>query len=129
MLLVGQDVELLAAVDAVAVTDEAELFEHVEGPVDGRWDRRRVDRPTGLDEFGPGDVTPRLRQDLDEDAALGRPAEPAVMQTLADLGPPLESQSSAPSRAARSGSRPSIPNKNTRPITTLKVPAMKPMAT
>ena len=47
-----QDVELLAAVGAVAVAQQAELLEDVERSIDGRGDRPGVDRPAALDELG-----------------------------------------------------------------------------
>ena len=48
-----QDVELLAAVGAVAVAEDAELLEDVERAVDRRGDRVRVELPAALDRARP----------------------------------------------------------------------------
>ena len=82
-----QDVELLAPVGAVAVAQQAELLEDVERPIHGRGDRPGVDRPAALDELGPRHVAIGLRQDLDERPALGRPAQAAGSQPVADVAP------------------------------------------
>src|SRR6476660_1277103 len=52
----GQDVELFATVRAVAVADDPELLEDVEGSIDGRRDGVRVARTTPVDELGTGDM-------------------------------------------------------------------------
>ena len=83
----GQDVELLAAVGAVAVAEQPELLEDVERPVDGRWDRLGVDRAAALDQLGAGHVAVGLRQDLDQRASLRRPAQAARAEPLAHVGP------------------------------------------
>src|ERR1051325_9309100 len=46
------DVKLFAPIGAVAVADEAEPFEDVERPIDGRGDRLRVDLAAPLDQLG-----------------------------------------------------------------------------
>ena len=79
-----QDVELLAPIGAVAVADDAELLEDVERAVDGGGDRARVDRPTALDQLGPGHVAVGRGEDLDEDAPLRRPAQAASAEALRD---------------------------------------------
>jgi len=83
----GQDVELLPPVGAMAVTDDAEILEHVEGPIDGRWDGVRIAAPAAFDELGAGDVTMDLGEHLDEDAPLWRPAQTARAQPVRDAGP------------------------------------------
>jgi hypothetical protein len=80
----GEDVVLLATRGTVAVADDPELLENVQRPVDRRGDRGRVALPAALHQLGAGDVALGLRQDLDERAALGRPAEPAVAEAPAD---------------------------------------------
>jgi hypothetical protein len=73
----GEDVELFAAVRAVSVADEPELLEHVQRPVDGRRDRRRVDFSTAFQELAAGHVAAlggHPRQHLDEEEPLWRPA-------------------------------------------------------
>jgi len=55
----GLDVEFLASVGAVAVPDQAQLLEDVEGPVHGRGDRRRIDLPAALNQLGARDVPVR----------------------------------------------------------------------
>ncbi len=87
MLAAGQDMELLAAVRAVAVPDEADGLEDVERPVHGRRGRRRVDGPAALDELSAGHVAVGPGQDVDERAPLGCPAEPAAAQQVVGLGP------------------------------------------
>ena len=82
-----QDVELLATVGRVAVADDAELLEDVEGAVHGRGDGARVEGPAAVDQLGAGDVAVGLRQDLDED-------------------PPLRASSAGRARAAGPGRRP-----------------------
>ena len=82
MLGERQDVELLAAVGAVAVAEDAELLEDVERPVDGRGDRVRVELPAALDQLGAGHMAVGPRQDLDEDASLRRPAQAARAQPV-----------------------------------------------
>ncbi len=77
MLLDREDVELLAAIDAVVMAEIAEVLEDIEGPVDRRRRRRRIDRAAALDELRTGDVTGGPRQDVDKRPALGRPAEAA----------------------------------------------------
>src|SRR5262245_32646132 len=83
----GQDVELLAAVRAVAVVEVAELFEDVEGPVHGRGGGLRVALATPLDDLAPGHVAGRGAEDLEDQAALRGPAEPARAELLPDVGP------------------------------------------
>ena len=83
----GQDVELLAAIGAVAVADEAELLEDVERAVDGRRGGRGVPRPAALDELGAGDVTVRRGEHLDDGLALWRPAQTALPQQAVDRLP------------------------------------------
>jgi len=87
MLCLRPNVERFAAVGAVAVPDETELFEDGERPVHGRGDRRRIDGPAALDELGPGDVAARRGEDLDEGPPLWRPAQPPGPEALADAGP------------------------------------------
>ena len=82
-----QDMELLAPIGGVAVAEQAEFLEHVERAVDGRWDRRRVDLATAFHQFGAGDVAVSPRQDLDERAALGRPAQSPRPQPIANALP------------------------------------------
>ena len=83
----GADVELLAAVGAVAVAEQAELLEDVQGPIDGRWRRRRVDGAAALDEPGAGHVAFGVRQDVDERPALGCPAQTSGTERVPDVGP------------------------------------------
>ena len=106
-----QDVELLAAVGAVAVAEQAELLEDVERPVDGRGDRARVDLAAALDELGAGHVAVGLRQDLDQRPALRRPAQAARAQPVADAGPARASGAVAD----RSGSRVIVRKHRSRP--------------
>ena len=82
-----QDVELLAAVGAVAVAQQAELLEDVERSIDRRGDRPGIDRPAALDELGPGDMAVGLRQDLDERPPLWRPAQAAGAKPVAHVAP------------------------------------------
>jgi hypothetical protein len=83
----GQDVELLAAVGAVAVAEQSQLFEDIERAVDGRRDRRRIDLPATFDELGPRDVAVRPRQHLDEGPPLRGPTQAARPEMLANVRP------------------------------------------
>jgi len=56
MLLGWEDVELLATIGGVAVTDQSEVLQHVQGPIHGRRDGRGVSRSAALDEVSSGDV-------------------------------------------------------------------------
>ena len=82
-----QFLEFLPAIDPVAVADDPELLEDVERPVDSRWDGIGVDRATALDELRAGDVPVGLGQDLDEDAALRRPAQALRPEAIGDARP------------------------------------------
>jgi hypothetical protein len=70
-----QDVELLATVCPVAVTDDAELLENVERPIDGRWDRVRIEGPAAIDQLRAGHVAVGVGKYLDEDPPLRGPAQ------------------------------------------------------
>ena len=59
VLDLGQDMELLTAICPVAVAHQTEVLENVEGPVDRRRRRLRVDLATPLDELAAGDVPVR----------------------------------------------------------------------
>jgi hypothetical protein len=61
VLALRQDVEFLAAVDAMTVPHHAQLLQHVERPIDGRWRGLRVGRATTFEEFGRRHVTVRPR--------------------------------------------------------------------
>jgi hypothetical protein len=80
----GPDVELLAPVAAVCVTDDAEVFEDAQGSVHRRWCRPRVDFPTAFDKFAAGDVTISPGQDVEEQPPLRRPAKAAGTEVVAD---------------------------------------------
>ena len=82
-----QDVELFAPVGAVAVAEQSQVFEHVECPVDRRWDCGRVDLPAAFDELRPRHVAVRARQHLDESASLWGPAQAARPETVANIRP------------------------------------------
>ena len=79
-----EDVELLSAVGTVAVTHESEALEQIERAIHGRWSRPRISGPAALDELRAGDVPVRGGQDVDDRLALGRPAQPAAAQNIAD---------------------------------------------
>ncbi len=83
----GEHVELLAAIGAMAVVDIAELFEHVERPVHRGWGGRRVAFAATLDDLDAGDVPGRGRQDVQDQSPLRRPAQPARPELIADGGP------------------------------------------
>ena len=53
---IREHVELLSPVRPVAVAEDAQLLQHVQGPVDGRRDGARVDLAAALDELRAGDV-------------------------------------------------------------------------
>ena len=71
------NVELLAPVSAVRVTDDAKVFEDAQGSVDRRGRRPGIDFPTPFDEFAAGDVTVGLGEDVEEQPPLWRPAKAA----------------------------------------------------
>ena len=81
------DVVLLAAVRAVAVPNQPELFEGIQGAVDGGRNRLRLSRAAQLHQLGPGDVTPGAGQNLDDVLALGGPAQPPPSQPFGCVGP------------------------------------------
>ena len=87
VILARQDVELFAAVDPVVVPDVAQVLEDVERPIDGRRDRRRIDRPAALDELAAGDMTVGPAEYVDQRPALGCPAQPAGAQAIPDALP------------------------------------------
>ena len=78
------DVEFLAPVAAVGVTDDAEVFEDAQGSVDGRGRRPWVDVPTSFDKFAAGDVTVGPTQDVEEQPPLWGPAKAAGAEVVAD---------------------------------------------
>lgn len=78
------DVEFLAPVAAVGVTDDAEVFEDAQGSVDRRGRRAGVDFPATLDQFAARDVTVSSGQDVEEQPPLWRPAKAAGMEIVAD---------------------------------------------
>src|SRR5438034_10133535 len=83
MLLLRKEMELLATVDAVRVTNQPELLEDVERPVDRRGRGARIDVTRPLDQLAPGQVSLRTGQDFDQRASLVRPAQPAGAQAIA----------------------------------------------
>src|SRR5512143_1366233 len=124
------DVELLAPLASVAVADEPDLLEHVERPVHGRRGRRRVDRPAALDQVRARDVAVNSGQDLEQDAPLRRPAQPARAEPAADVGPAIRRHDPPPnSQASIDGSFVSSPSRKIAPTTRLNVPATTPMTT
>ena len=82
-----EDVELLAAIGAVAVAEESELLQDVERPIDRRRRGRRVARAATLHQVRPGDVAVGRGEHLDHRSPLRRPAEPTRTQALVDGGP------------------------------------------
>jgi hypothetical protein len=82
-----QDVEFLASVRCVAVTHHADLLEDVERPIDRRRDGRGVHLATSLDQLGTGHMSGGPGQDIEEDPALGRPTQPAVVQAVPHRNP------------------------------------------
>jgi hypothetical protein len=87
MLGRGLDVVLLLPVDPVPVTDEPQLLEHVEGAIDGRRHRVRVEPAAAFDDLGPGEVPFAGRQDLDDPPALWRPAQAPAAEVAVHRGP------------------------------------------
>ncbi|MDQ3127090.1 MAG: hypothetical protein M3Q66_01350 [Chloroflexota bacterium] len=85
----GKDVVLLATGRRMAVAEVAELLEDAERPIHRRWRRVRVALTAALDEFAPGDMTLSRFEDLEDEPALGRPAETARPNLVADLNPDL----------------------------------------
>lgn len=82
-----QDVELFAAGRRVAVAEVAELFEDAERSIHGRGGRVGVTVSAALDELAPGDMTLGRFEDFEDEPALGRPAESARPDLIADLSP------------------------------------------
>jgi len=83
------DVELLVPIGGVAVSDEAQFLEHVEGPMHGRWDGRGVARTALLDQLCRGDVAVPFREHLNHGGALWSPAQATAAQPLAEAAPRL----------------------------------------
>ena len=84
MLTLRKNMELLPAIGAVSVPDQAELLEDIECAVDGRWNGRRVPGPAALDQIRGGNVTVGFRQHSDHCAALRGPAQTALSQAITD---------------------------------------------
>ena len=82
-----EDMELLPAVGTMAVAHEAEALEQIERAIDGRWRRPRISGAAPLDELRAGDVAVRGGKDVDDRLALGRPAQAATAQNIADRLP------------------------------------------
>ena len=59
MLVRRQDVELLAAVRGMAVAHQPEVLQDVEGAIDGRGDRGRIEVAAPVDELAACHVTVR----------------------------------------------------------------------
>lgn len=91
------DVVLLLPACTVAVADEAQLFQDVEGSVHRRGHRGRVQESAALDDFGPGHVPFACREDLDHLSPLRRPAQSAATEVAADRGPRLGKRDGADS--------------------------------
>ena len=87
MDLVGENVVLLATVRAVAVPDEAQILQHVEGAVDGRGGRGPVALSAAGYQLRRRYVALVLSEDLDQGAALGRPAQAARADAIGDPVP------------------------------------------
>jgi hypothetical protein len=85
--LLGEDVVFLAAVVSVAVLDEPQFLEQVEGAVDGRWSCRTVQLFAPGDQLGSRYVALVLPEDLDERATLRRPAQAAGAESNGDVIP------------------------------------------
>lgn len=78
------DVELLAPVAAMCVTDDAEVFEDTQGSIDSRGRGPGVDFPAAFDQFAASDVTVSPGQDVEEQPPLRRPAKAAGTEVVAD---------------------------------------------
>ena len=79
--------EFLSAVGRMTVADDAKLLEDIERAVNGRGDGVRVEGTTPLDELRAGDVAVDLREDLDQDPPLWRPAKSLRSKLIGDAGP------------------------------------------
>ena len=77
-------VELLTTIGAVAMLDEVELLEDVERAIHRGRDGCRVACAAELDQLRAGDVAVRLDQHLDHRAALGRPPQAPLAQSVAN---------------------------------------------
>jgi hypothetical protein len=82
-----QDVVFLSAVRSVAMPDQADLLENVEGAIDRRRYRLRVELAAALDQVGSGDVAVDAGKDLDQQAPLRSPAKTARPKPLRDSRP------------------------------------------
>ncbi len=89
MLGFGQDMELLTAVGAMAVPNEAKVFENVERAIDRRRDRLRIGGSTALEQLGGCDMPLRVLQNAQQKASLRCPAQPTGMQSVARRRPRL----------------------------------------
>ena len=87
MLDCRQDVVFLSPVRSVAMTDQADLLENVEGAINRRRYGLRVELAAALDQVGPGDVAVDAGKDLDQQAPLRRPAKAARPKPLRDDRP------------------------------------------
>lgn len=87
MLLLRSHVELLPPIGAMAVADEPDLLEDVEGAVHRGWDGGGVDGATALDQLDPRDVPSRSSKDGNYRSALRRPAHAPIVQPLTHARP------------------------------------------
>lgn len=85
----GKDVELLATGRRMAMAEVAELFEDAERPIHRRWRRVGIALAAALDELAPGDMTLGRFKHFEDEPALGRPAQTARPNLVADLNPYL----------------------------------------
>ena len=81
------DVELLASVEPVGMADEADVLEDIQRAVDRRRRGLRVLGAAALHQLGARDVSVGPGEHLDEQPALRRPAQPTLVEALADLVP------------------------------------------
>ena len=84
MLAGRQDVELFPPVGVVAVPNEPDLLEEIQGAIHGRGGRPWVPGAASLEQLGAGDVPIRSEEHLDDRLPLRRPPQPAAPQHVAD---------------------------------------------
>jgi hypothetical protein len=78
------DVELLAPVATVGVTDDAEVLQDAQGPIDRRGSSPGIDCPTPFDQFAARHVTVSLGQDVEQESTLRRPSKATRTQVVTD---------------------------------------------
>jgi len=87
MFVRGQEVVFLVPIRTVRVANEAQELEDIQGPIDGRGRRQGVDFPAAPQDLDTAQMPLAARQDVDQGAALRRPAQSSCAKQVTDALP------------------------------------------